>query len=190
MPKQLDFTLTEAELTVLYTALKSDDADVVQRATALHSLHLGHPPEQVATVARVSLSTVYNYFHRFKAEGAAGLPDKPKPGRPPKADADYQARLVTLLDANPHDLGLGFAVWTLPRLAQYLTQVTGIELHPDRLSQLLSALGYVYRRPKHDLSAKQDPAAREQAREVLAEFKKMPPTGKLSYSIWTKAGSV
>lgn len=187
MPKQNDYTLTEAELKLVLEALKSPSARVAKRALVLHSLHLGYPPEEIARMQDLSLATVYNHYHRFKAEGIAGLPDKPKAGRPPKADAAYRAKIEATLGTNPQDFGFAFGIWTLPRLALYLEHATGVKLHPDRLAQVLSNMGYVYRRPKKDLGHKQDKAWREQAQVALEELKKTPAQARSNYSIWTKA---
>jgi len=190
MPKQNDYTLTEEELKQVLEALKSPIARVAKRALVLHSLHLGYPPEEIAEMQDLSLATVYNHFNRFKAAGIEGLPDKPKVGRPPKADEAYRAKLEQTLESNPKDLGFAFGIWTLPRLALYLEQATGVKLHPDRLAQVLSKMGYVYRRPKKDLGHKQDKAWREQAQASLEELKKTPSQAKSSYSIWTKVECV
>jgi transposase len=92
MPKQNDYTPTEEELKQVLEAVKSPIARVAKRALVLHSLHLGYPPEAIARIQALSLATVYNHFNRFKAEGIVGLADKPKQGRPPKANESYRKR--------------------------------------------------------------------------------------------------
>ena len=48
--------------------------------------------------------------------------------------------------------------------------------------------GFVYRRPKHDLTELQDPDAKEQARLLIEELKKgSAKTTKSGSSLWTKA---
>lgn len=190
MPKQNDYTLTEEELEEVRVAMKSDKVKVARRANVLHSLHLGYPPYEVAKVHHISLGTVYNHFNRFKSEGVAGLPDKPKSGRPPKADEVYRQRLIQIVETTPNDLGLGFSIWTLPSLQAYMAQETGVHLSQNRLSEVLQDEGYVYRRPKKDLSHRQNPELRQQVKEALEEVKKAPKTVKSGYSIWTKADLV
>lgn len=190
MPKQNDYTLTEEELRQVLEALKSPIARVAKRALVLHSLHLGYPPEEIARMQDLSLATVYNHFKRFKTEGIAGLPDKPKQGRPPKANAAYRQELLLVIESNPQDLGFAFAIWTLPSLQEYLRRKTGIQLSQNRLSEVLQEEGYVYRRPKKDLGHKQDENLRQEVKAALEELKKAPQTAILGYSLWMKADSV
>lgn len=189
MPKQNDYTLREEELKQVLEAVKSPIARVAKRALVLHSLHLGYAPEEIARIQDLSLATVYNHFNRFKAEGMVGLADKPKQGRPPKANADYRQRLLGLIESNPEDLGLGFAVWTLPSLQEYMRRETGIKISQNRLAEVLQEEGYVYRRPKKDLGHKQNESLRQEVKAALEELKKAPKTPILGYSLWTKADS-
>jgi len=190
MPKQNDYTLIEEELAQVRAGMKSKPAKVAKRASVLHSLHLGYPPEEVAQIHQISLATVYNHFNRFKAEGSAGLADKPKVGRPPKADATYRQRLVEVLETDPSEFGLGFSVWTLPSLQAFMAREIGIKISQNRLSEVLQAEGYVFRRPKKDLGHKHDPELRQQVKDAIDEVKKTPITAMSGYSLWMKADSV
>ena len=51
---------------------------------------------------------------------------------------------------------------------------TGTLLGATQFRALLKENGFVYRRPKHDLTDLQDPQARETAEEWLEELKKAP----------------
>jgi hypothetical protein len=51
---------------------------------------------------------------------------------------------------------------------------------------LLEREGYVYRRPKQDLTVKQNQAAQDQATELLDELKRGCNAAMLSFSLWTK----
>jgi transposase len=189
MPKQNDYNLNETELIQVREAMKSPNGRVAQRATVLHSLHLGYRVEEVAQLHHLSRGSVYNHVQRFQAEGLAGLPDKPKRGRPRKASPEYIQLLEQAIAAEPREMGYGFSVWTQARLRQYLAQQTGIDISRSRFQELLERLGYVYRRPKRDLGQHQDPQLREQVIAALEELKKEPPSGISNYSLWTKPKS-
>jgi transposase len=188
MPKTIDFTLSEAELSTIENAIKSAErADVVKRATAVRMLHQGQSPAEVAEIFSVALPTPYQWFHRFRAKGLAGLQNKPRSGRPPIADEAYQTELDTALEQEPSELGYEFALWTVQRLNQHLQKVTGKQISDERLRVLLKKRGWVYRRPKETLTHKQDPEERQTAEEFLVELKKTPAeTHFLSSSLWTK----
>jgi len=190
MPKQNDYTLKEDELKEIREAQKSTNGRVSQRANVLHSLHLGYAPQEVARLQNVSLATVYNHYNRYQAEGIGGLSDKPKSGRPAKANDAYRRELLAVIETRPEDLGLGFSIWTLPSLQEYLRRKTGIKLSQNRLAEVLQEEGYVYRRPKKDLGHKHDENLRREVQEALAELKKTPKARILGYSLWMKVDSV
>ena len=190
MPKQIDYTLTEDELKQVTVAMKSKKVQVARRASVVHSLHLGYKPEEVSQLHQVGVSTVYNNFNRFKAEGKSGLISKPISGRPPKANATYRQQLTQLVETDPQTLGLGFSIWTLPSLQAYMERQSGVKLSQNRMSEVLQEEGYVYRRPKKDLGHKQDENLRQEVKEALDELKKAPKMKILGYSLWMKVGSV
>ena len=189
MTKPINYTLEDRELAQIQSAMKSSNAKVAKRASVIYSLHLGYTPEEVARLQAVSVATVYNHVNRFQAEGRQGLPNKPKSGRPPKANSRYRERLQAVVESDPSQLGLGFSVWTLPSLQAYMTRETGIRLSQNRLSEVLQEMGYVYRRPKKDLGHKHDPHLRQQVKAALEAIKKAPAEVMSAYSLWMKVDS-
>src|SRR5690606_2448841 len=123
------------------------------------------------------------------AEGLAGLIDRPRSGRPRKANEKYCQLLGEALEVDPESFGYTFTVWTSDRLGAHLERLTGIRLSPGRFSSLMDELGYVYRRPKRDLIAKQDQQAKQQAAELLDELKRGQKVVISSFSLWTKPPS-
>ncbi|MGB7339485.1 MAG: IS630 family transposase [Phototrophicaceae bacterium] len=186
MPKKHNYTLTETEYKQVREAMKNLDGRISKRASIVHGLHLGHSPTELAQMNGLSLASIYNQFNRFKAEGFEGLADKPKSGRPRKATAAYIELLEETLEIDPKAKGYAFTMWTQARLRKYLAQETGIEISRSVFQELMQRLGYRYRRPKRDLSHKQDQDLREQVKQALDEVKKEPKQVKSSYSLWMK----
>jgi transposase len=190
MPKQMDFTLSNEQLETLEEAIKFDERpEVVKRAMALRLLHYGYRPQVVAEMLLVTPSTVYQWHHRWETEDMAGLVDRPRSGRPRKADENYCQLLAEALELDPERFGYAFTVWTSDRLRAHLERLTGISLSSGRFSILMDELGYVYRRPKRDLTAKQDQDAKQQAAELLDELKRGQKVVISSFSLWTKPPS-
>ena len=188
MPKKKDYHLNDTELLQIREAIRKDKRPkVAQRATAIHMLHQGQKVADVAQAMAVSTITIYKWFERFRETGIDGLVNQPK-GRPPrKADENYLKALETALDQEPSALGYSFAIWTVERLRDHLEMETGVHLHVNYLSVLMKQQGFVYRRPKHDLTDLQDPDAREQAKELIDGLKKRRlQIPKSSSSLWTK----
>ena len=188
MPKTLTFQLTEAGLQEIVQAIKHDKRpEVRQRAMGLRLLHEGNSAKEVAEFLSVSQPTVYDWHHRWQGEGVEGLANRPKSGRPVKANPGYVELLEQVVEQDPQDLGYAFSIWTAERLRLHLQAKTGIELKPTQFRALLKENDFVYRRPKHDLTNLQDAKARQAAEEWLEELKKEPKRARSTYSLWTKA---
>jgi len=188
MPKIIEFRLSDTELSQIEQVIKtSKSSRLVKRATGIRMLHFGHSSNEVGRVLSVSAPTIYSWFHRWKAEGLKGLENRPKSGRPAVADAAYLKVVEETLGQDPGELGYDFTLWTIQRLNQHVGRLTGKQLSDERLRLILQARGWVYRRPKEDLSALQDKQARQWAEEFLEELKKAPSKSHLSsFSLWTK----
>ena len=78
------------------------------------------------------------------------------------------------VQTNPLTLGYGFSNWSVVRLAEHLTKVTGIRFSDDQLRRLLHREGFSVHRPKHTMKGKRDEAAYEKAKKKLARLKKTP----------------
>lgn len=190
MPKRRGFTLSSEDLKVVEDTIAHDKRpEVVKRAMALRFLHLGHSTEEVAEMLLVAVSTIYSWWRRWEAEGVAGLVNKPKSGRPSKATAEYCKKLDEALEQEPAAYGYAFTIWTLDRLRDHLEAQTGIRLSRGRFQILMKKRNYVYRRPKRDLTLKQDADAKAQAAELIEELKKGRNLTILSSSLWTKRPS-
>jgi len=94
--------------------------------------------------------------------------------------------LEETLETEPSKLGYDFKLWTIQRLNQHVSKVTEKQLVDERVRLILKEHGWVYRRPKEDLAAKQDKEARKWAEEFLDEEKKPSPPMISCFSLWTK----
>lgn len=187
MPKAQDYHLTKEELKAVEKAIKHDKRpEVVQRSIAVRLLHLGHKPEEVAQMQAVSKPTIYGWFHRWQSGGVEALANRPKSGRPLKADDEYSLVLLEVIEKEPSEVGYHFKIWTVERLSAYLEKVTGTALSESRLRALIKRKGYRYRRPKYDLGHLQDKQAKSKAAATLEELKKRSSETISNSSLWTK----
>jgi transposase len=161
-------------------------ADVVKRATAVRLLYLEQDSLAVSRMLLVTSTSVRNWYTRFRAEGASGLVNRPRSGRPPEVTSEYWQAIEAALASEPATWEYPFTIWTLDRLRDHAERQTGIHLNAQYLSELLKKRGYVYRQPKHDLAVHQDAAAKAEAAILIEQLKKTPKTGSLSCSLWTK----
>lgn len=182
-----DYTLQKDELETVLNAIKHDPrSKVVQRATAIHLLHLEQDALVVCRQLGVSKASIHNWHKRWRENGIEGLADQARSGRPSKADETYQSVLEKTLASHPSEWGYAFQIWTLERLREHMKQETGIDLSIGRIEYWLGKWGYVYRRPKYSLTHKQDQEAKRQMDKRLDELKKEVNKGLSSSSLWTK----
>lgn len=145
------------------------DPRVRHRADALLLLAHGRRVDEAAHDMGCCTKRIRVWRRRFLAEGRQGLADRPRQGRPPKLDAPARTELETALAASPLDYGYPVTTWTVADLADLLGQ-RGWRVSRATVSRTLAAMGYRYRRPRHDLTHRQDVEAVAAATHVLREL--------------------
>src|SRR5574341_1234754 len=138
MPKRIDYQLSDEQVQLIDDAIKhAPEPEVRQRAMAVKLLHVGHSAQEVAEMMAVELVSIYNWHKRWVAEGIAGLKNRPRSGRPTKADQSYRDLLAEVIEQDPLELGYGFTFWTAGRLLAHMEKVTGVRLSGNRFRALL-----------------------------------------------------
>ncbi len=170
--------------------LTRTDADprVRHRADALLVLAHGRSVEEAARDLGCCAKRIRVWRRRFLAEGRQGLADRPRQGRPRKLDAQGRMALEAALTASPPDYGYPVTTWTVADLADLLGQ-RGWTVSGATVSRTLAAMGYRYRRPRHDLTHRQDAEAVASAQHVLRELQKRGHLPELAFglSTWMRA---
>lgn len=166
-------SLSREELTEIQQAIRNHPKPRVRvRSIMIRLSYEGHTASEIAKMLGCSRQTVLNQIHRYEQEGILGLEDKPRSGAHTKADANYIVQLKKAIASNPPDLGYHFSVWSVERLQKHLQQETGVELAPRYLNEFMKKHDIVYRRPKHDLSHRQQPKEVEEKKQLLEFLKK------------------
>src|SRR5207248_9838125 len=114
-------------------------------------------PAHLAARLGVTPAIVYEWLHRFNAEGVAGLADRHRAGRPPTYTADQKAEVIAAALTRPESLGLPFGSWTLDRLQAYLAEHKGIGIKRIRIDEILIAEGLRWRKQETWFGQKVDP---------------------------------
>lgn len=185
--RKRDYTLPEADVEQLEQVIRhSKQVDVVQRATGIKMLHDGFSVRRVAASILLSTTTVRYWFDRWLEHGVSGLETRPRSGRPALLSSRFWEVIEQALATEPASFGYSFSIWTLERLRDHVERETGIHINANYLSEQMKKQGYVYRRPRHDLSIHQDAAARDAAQVELEKLKKTQKQGILHSSLWTK----
>jgi transposase len=114
----------------------------------------GYTAPQIAPLVRRSVDTVQRVLRRYRAEGVAGVPYRPRPGRPVEVPAAWEAELRRVIEEDPHTVGVTSANWTTQLLATYLEQATGHRTGIETVRVHLHAADYVCTRPTWTLQRK------------------------------------
>lgn len=165
------------------------DAAAVRRAQMVLLSSQGKTATEIAELWGLTGQCVRKVINRFNREGMAGLPDRPRRGRPRKTDDRYVALLKGAVQADPHALGYPFGCWTLDRLREHLARKTRVMLSPAHLSRLMAEHHIVYRRPKHGMTHLRDPKEYDEKKAFLA-FVKRGPLNRTRPSICSTSTSV
>ena len=138
---------------------------VAERAQMVLLSARGYSVAEIAAIFEVGHDVVRTWLHRYQREGAAGLPDRRRPGRPPK---DRLARHIVDAQAStpPCHSGLARTCGTAGLLAAFVAWRYHLVLSPASVRCLLHAAGWRWGRPRlapatHAPGAqrKSDPAA-------------------------------
>jgi transposase len=149
----------------------------------------GHAQARVARLFPTSAYRVQVWQERFIRAGRLGLADRSRGGRPPKRTPEDRACVEEALDRGPQAYGLPITVWTLRDLQALLQGERGSAVSVVRVHRVVHALGFRSRRPRHDLTHRQDRAAVAAAKQVLEWLPKKqllsPNDPLLTASIWS-----
>jgi len=94
-----------------------EDARVACRAKIILECLDGIPAEEIASNFGVSRSMIFRWRSRYTKEGIAGLRDKPRTGKPPIYDEEFEKRVFEMLEQAPPS---GQNRWDGAALAQAL----------------------------------------------------------------------
>jgi transposase len=117
----------------------------------------GYSLAQIAAIFECDEATVRHWLERYQADGEQGLRDRPRAGRPRKADLAARTLIRHSVEQPPAALGYRFGYWTAATVASHLARTCGVHLSAATVRHVLHALTYRWRRPRHTLPV--DPAA-------------------------------
>jgi transposase len=141
-------------------ARRERDGRVGARLLALANALDGLPREEAARLAGMTGQTPGDWVHRYNEEGAAGLRDRPRPGRPCALDEGRQAALRALALKGPTLERDGCVAWRLRDLCRLVERRFGVTYSETGMLRLVRGLDLSWQkaRPAHPGS---DPRAQE-----------------------------
>lgn len=126
--RTLQLPFPDDALSTLDTVLKqTKEARVFRRAQAVREVVKGTRLQTVSDTLTFTYSALSKWVHRFAYEGAQGLVDRPRSGRPPKMTCELEQHLNRLADQDPLQHGSVSSQWSCQELATILAQQTGVQ---------------------------------------------------------------
>lgn len=129
------------------------------RAQAMLWLDENKTITEVARLLGLNRQRITRALKRFRQEGRAGLPDRPRSGRRPCLPAPQQLAVVSWLGQSPRERGWSTNSWTLVLLQTEIERSFGVRCSHQSVHRLLQRHGCRRVRPHHRL-ARADPAAK------------------------------
>jgi transposase len=145
----------------------------------------------VPDVAR-RLGTARQVAYRWKNAwdrcGNEALASKGPAGPKPKLTVGQIQQVTEALLAGPVAQGYQTALWTLPRVASLIKDLTGVVYHPGHVWRLLGASGFSCQRPERRSVERDEKAIRRWQRVDWPAIKKRPVNKGGPSFLSTKAG--
>jgi transposase len=117
------------------------------RIAAILLILKGWNCSQVAELFDLSRWSVVKWIQRVNKEGAPGLEEKDRPGRPRRLDSGVQKELENALSREPRDYGLRRNRWDGVTVVEYLQKNHGVHLKVRQAQRWIGRLGFSLRQP-------------------------------------------
>ena len=141
----------------------------------------------VARRLGVARQVAYRWKSAWDQGGSAALASKGSAGPKPKLTGRQTQKVVKALLAGPALHGYKTALWTLPRVALLIKDLTGVDYHPGHVWRLLGASGFSCQRPERRAVERDEKAIRRWQRVDWPALKKRPGNRAEPSSLLTKA---
>jgi transposase len=142
---------------------------------------------EVARRLGVARQVAYRWKDAWAQGGSAALASKGPAGRKARLTAKQTQQVTDALLAGPSTHGYKTDLWTLPRVAALIEDLTGVEYHPGHVWRLLGASGFSCQRPERRAVERDEKAIRRWKRVDWPALKKRPAKSGAPSSLSTKA---
>jgi transposase len=157
-------------------AKKAKHFSTRQRAAILLASNVGSSVQQIAAMWMTDDSHVRKVIHEFNERGLDSLDPEYRGGRPRRITEQQRREIVAVAGARPDKQGAPLTRWSLPRLADHLTQRGICEISPAHLGRVLADAGLSFQRTR-TWKASPDPDYELKAARVLQLTAVPPPDG-------------
>jgi len=164
--------VSQEEVQAVKKAMDSEkQTRLYKRYRALYLCLCGKTYEEVVEMVGLCKTSVYRINKVYKKEGLAGIPDKPRKGRPPKLTAEQKANIKEMiLKKTPFEVGFPAEFnWIAELVAKYVKQEYGLDYTIRGIAGILKRLGLSYARPTYVLAKNN----RQKQERFIKDFRKV-----------------
>jgi transposase len=134
----------------------------------------GQSAPEVARHFGVARQVAYRWKDAWEKGGKDALSSKGAAGRKPKLTAEQMQQVTAALLAGPAAQGYKTDLWTLPRVAALIEELTGVRYHPGHVWRMMGASGFSCQRPERRAVERDEKAIRRWKRTEWPALKKRP----------------
>jgi len=167
--------VSREELQKVKSAMNNEKgARYFKRYQALYLYLSGKKGDEVSSIVGISKISVSRINQIYKREGLAGIPDKPREGRPRKLTQQQEAKIKEMiLHQVPSEVGFPAEFnWTAGLVVKYIKQEYGLDYSIRGITGILDRLGLSYTRPTYVLAN----ADKEKQAQFVKDFEKVKKT--------------
>jgi transposase len=127
---------------------------------------------EIGRTVGASRMSVMRWYRAWRSEGTAGLRKAGRAGRKPRLSAEELRRVDRLLREGARAFGFSTDLWTLPRVAKAIEEVTGCRYHPGHVWRILLSLKWSLQRPARQAKERNAQEIRRWVKEEWPRVKK------------------
>ena len=158
-----------------------------RRRKAAQMFERNVPVSEVARSLGVARQVAYRWREAWERGGEAALASK-GPAGPKHRITDAQVEeIVAALVKGPVERGYKTQLWTLPRVASLIKDLTGVEYHPGHVWRILGSIGFSCQRPERRAIERDEEGIRRWKQVGWPKLKKKPRKKAARSSSSTKA---
>jgi transposase len=129
---------------------------------------------EIARRLGVARQVAYRWKDAWEQGGSPALASKGPAGPKSKLTLQQTQKITDALVEGPAAHGYKTALWTLPRVADLIEDLTGVQYHPGHVWRLLGASGFSCQRPERRAVERDEKAIRKWQRVTWPALKKRP----------------
>ncbi len=134
----------------------------------------GKKQADIARALKVSTPSVARWHSAWKKGGLDSLKGAGRAGRKSKITKQQLVAIDKALKKGPKENGFHTDLWTLPRIAKIIEQITGIKYHPGHVWKILPLLGWTLQKPARQAIERNEKAVRRWMKNDWKRIKKKP----------------